>query len=64
VNANFLSIKFVFLNNIIMAVVSLLTKAIKSRKPISFEYDVRNKIKGVRYGHPHVQAFRLDTKKF
>ncbi len=47
-----------------MAVVSLLTKAIKSRKPISFEYDVRNKIKGVRYGHPHVQAFRLDTKKF
>jgi hypothetical protein len=36
-----------------MDILSQLTRAIELRKPISFEYDVPNKIKGLRFGHPH-----------
>lgn len=36
-----------------MDILELLTKAIQLRKPISFEYDVENKVKGIRHGHPY-----------
>jgi hypothetical protein len=31
----------------------LITKAIESRKPICFEYNVPGKVQGKRYGNPH-----------
>ncbi|WP_320051683.1 hypothetical protein [uncultured Acetobacteroides sp.] len=36
-----------------MDILEILTKAINQRKPIIFEYDVDNKVKGKRYGHPY-----------
>lgn|GEM_PF-1411925 len=39
--------------NVNMSLLELLSKAIDSRKPISFEYNVSHKVSGVRFGHPH-----------
>lgn len=36
-----------------MTILETLTLAIELRKPITFKYDVANKVVGVRFGHPH-----------